>query len=362
MLTGSLSPGWAEQYLRRRLPEADPRISDVTLRALRKMPRGVSRETWLAETVVTRTDGSSLDYPLTIRRDHEIGSIDSVASLRFEYEVYRNLTDTAVPVARALWFAGAEDDPAGRPHYVREHVAGDWDIPHYRDPDPRYDELRITTSKRFLDALAAVHTLDWERAGFGALLDVPSGPADCAPTALRRELTGVDPDLVRSYPVAVEGIHALRASYPPPPARPVLCKGTNGLGEEIWRDGRLVAMSDWESCSVGDPAGDFARMQEMTPTILDADGTERWGLGPALQYYTEVSGITIDPDSLHWYTELYGLSVLRYGLAGVSAVRAGSPLARMSWNATDTLMMGLVRLAGTAGISPLPGVGGGLRS
>ena len=38
-------------------------------------------------------------------------------------------------------------------------------------------------------------------------------------------------------------------------------KGTNGYGEEIFRDGRLVAMSDWELARIGDPAYDWAQIQ-----------------------------------------------------------------------------------------------------
>jgi aminoglycoside phosphotransferase (APT) family kinase protein len=292
-----------------------------------------------------------------------MGAVDSLASLHFEYDIYRLLWGTAVPVARPLWFADdPRDDPDGRAHYVREHVAGHWDIPHFRDPDPAYDELRIETSKLFLDALASVHTLDWASAGFGEVLAAPRSAADCSSAALNRELGGIDADLLRAYPAAVAGIYALRASLPPPPSSIALCKGTNGLGEEIWHDGRLVAMSDWESCSLGDPAGDFARLQEMIPTVLDTAGLQRWGTEQAMAYYTSVSGIEIDPRSLAWYRELYGLTVFRYGVTAVRAVKDGNRLARMHWNATDTLMMGLVRLAATAGIGPLPRVGEGHRA
>ena len=74
--------------------------------------------------------------------------------------MYEQLGHTAVPVARVLWW---EDDPAwaARPFYVREHVEGSWDISHYRDPDPRYDELRIEVSKEHARNLALVHQVDW---------------------------------------------------------------------------------------------------------------------------------------------------------------------------------------------------------
>jgi hypothetical protein len=36
-----------------------------------------------------------------------------------------------------------------------------------------------------------------------------------------------------------------------------LCKGQNGIGEEIWRDDRIVALCDWELAHLGDPCHDL---------------------------------------------------------------------------------------------------------
>ena len=80
--------------------------------------RGVSRETWLVDAEVTR-QGRTVLEGFAVRRDHDVGSVDPIP-LRTEYEVYRRLADSAVPVARALWY---EDDPSWRPDgrdaYVR---------------------------------------------------------------------------------------------------------------------------------------------------------------------------------------------------------------------------------------------------
>src|SRR4030095_16250119 len=86
---------------------------------------------------------------------------------------------TAVPVARVLWW---EDDPAwaARPFYVRENLEGSWDIPHYRDPDPRYDELRIEVSKEHARKLALIHQVDWRAGGFDAKLPVPESATHAA--------------------------------------------------------------------------------------------------------------------------------------------------------------------------------------
>ena len=51
-----------------------------------------------------------------------------------------------------------------------------------------------------------------------------------------------------------------------------LLKGNNGIGEEIWPDGRIVALSDWELATIGDPALDWAFSQGLL-TLHDVDDT-----------------------------------------------------------------------------------------
>ena len=53
-----------------------------------------------------------------------------------------------------------------------------------------------------------------------------------------------------------EATYWLEEGIPPARTRLGLLKGNNGIGEEIWRDGRIVAMSDWELATIGDPSFD----------------------------------------------------------------------------------------------------------
>ncbi len=140
---------------------------------------------------------------------------------------------------------------------VREMVDGRWDIPHFTDPSPQYDEVRIEAAKEHARKLAALHTLNWQELGFGEILDVPPSPEANALTAIDRLERELAKFQTEPLPIVAEAIGWLRAHAPTHSRRTVLLKGNNGIGEEIWRDGRIVAMSDWELASLGDPVYDW---------------------------------------------------------------------------------------------------------
>ena len=229
-----------------------------------------------------------------VRRDHDVGTVDPI-SLEVEYGIYRRLGSTAVPVTKALWF---EDDPAwapdGRPAYVRTRVEGHWRLPFLSSTGPDDDDRRIAASKEHLDKLALVHQVDWKAAELDELFPVPDGPADVAHNLIRWFCDRLAAVQFEPSPVLAEGLHWLRSSRPPAPCV-TFCKGTNGHGEEVWQDGRIVAMSDWELACIAEPAYDIAQIQEMVPTI-ERDGRRLWGLDEALAYYRDRTGIEVTPE------------------------------------------------------------------
>ncbi|HKT73070.1 MAG TPA: phosphotransferase family protein [Steroidobacteraceae bacterium] len=298
---------------------------------LEKFDRGWSRETWFLEC--RRATG---DRPqnLVLRRDLPGGSIDH-RPLRKEYEIYRRLALSPVPVARPLWW---EDDPAwlenGREFYLREQIEGDWDVPHFMDPHPQYDALRIDTSKEHLRKLAILHRCDWHQLGFEEIMSAPASAATCARDAVTRlydewQTFRFDPD-----PVLTEGKEWLLANGPPAPCISLL-KGNNGRGEEVFRNGQIVAMSDWESSSLGDPSSDLARCQDFIPEI-ERGGKRLWGLEQALEYYREVSGVEIRAQSVAYYRILNGVEsaiTLFHGVLPV--IHKTNLLVRQTWLATE---------------------------
>src|SRR5262249_23104541 len=153
--------GFVTEWLNARKQHLDPDARSVRVDAVTQLSRGVARETWAIDGSVV-TARSTTPIELAVRRDHEAGSVIP-SELRLEFEVYRRLTGTQVPVAAALWF---EDDtslqPDGRPAYVRRRVHGDWYLPFLADTSAASDALRIAACKEHLEKLALVHTLDWQ--------------------------------------------------------------------------------------------------------------------------------------------------------------------------------------------------------
>ncbi len=88
-----------------------------------------------------------------------------------------------------------------------------------------------------------------------------------------------------------EATYWLEEQLPPGGDRLSLLKGNNGVGEEIWKDGRIVALSDWELASIGEPALDWAFSQGLL-ALHDLDDT--------LAHYAEHAGFEIDRRRLAW--------------------------------------------------------------
>jgi aminoglycoside phosphotransferase (APT) family kinase protein len=280
-------------YLRGRLGH------EVLVDSVIRVGRGSSRETWC---VRLREEGVA--RALVLRRDYAAGSIIPVP-LEKEYFIYEQLGRTGIPIARALWW---EQEAGERPFFVREFVHGDWNIPNFVNPDPCFDALRIECAKAHLSALAEVHAVDWQALELDRWIAAPSSPAACAAINIDVILADYYHSRAVAVPIACEAAAWLKARAPAA-ARLCLCKGTNGLGEEVFRDGKLVALSDWEEASIGDPAADFAYMQGFTANIV-RDGKTLWGLQQALDYYESVSGFAIPRQSVEFYGLVRALSLV----------------------------------------------------
>ena len=84
-----------------------------------------------------------------------------------------------------------------------------------------------------------------------------------------------------------QNLDALRSFLDSP--RISLIKGNNGIGEEIWREGKIVAMSDWELAALGDAAQDWAFSQGMLG-LWDPDET--------LAHYEAAAGFKLSPRTM----------------------------------------------------------------
>ena len=313
-----------------------------------RFPRGSSRETWFIEY------RARADAPITkvvFRSDLPSGSTIP-SSLEQEYFMYERLGHTDVPIAKVLWW---EDDPAwaARAFYVREHIEGSWSVPNYSDPDPAYDALRVETAREHVRNLAVLHQVDWKKTGFDTRLPAPPDEASAGRAYIDQIVAQMEEFQLEPVPLFVAGAAWLKERAPTPP-RVVLCKGTNGLGEEVFRDGKLVAMSDWEEAAIGDPAIDFAFCQNFMLDI-DRDGETLWSLQHALDYYYELSGIRVSAQAVGYYKIVHALRIVLFShRAAVGVHSTADATIRQAWTGTEALYIGRRVLAGAMGLSPMP--------
>jgi aminoglycoside phosphotransferase (APT) family kinase protein len=266
-----------EAYLRSRL-------GDVRIERLARSFPGLSRETWLVWLM--GGDG------VVVRVEPPGGGIVPTPFER-EWRVYETLSEkTDIPVAEPLWFDADPEPSEGRPLFVRKLAEGDTYLPGLHDDTPEAAERRRCVAEEHASKLAQLHLLDWKAAGFGEFLDVPATVAD-GPRQEWESWSRIWHDVKsEAFPVVTEALGWFEAHLPKTGAALSLCKGNNGIGEEIWREDRIVAFSDWELASIGDPCYDWAMSQGM----LDLWDRER-----ILAYYEELTGFTLPPENFAFY-------------------------------------------------------------
>ena len=320
------------------------RAPSVEVTSIAKFPRGLSRETWFVEC---DNVGPGRPTRLILRRDlPSIGVVPT--SLRYEYDIYDKLKGSKVPIARTVIY---EDDPAKLPDerhfYLREQVEGDWDNPNYLNPDPQFDELRLAMAREHVRKLALVHTCDWKALGFDQIMRPPRGPDDCVRNSIERYFGILSEFQMEPLPILTEAAEWLLDNAPTA-SRISLIKGTNGRGEEVFRDDEIVAMADWEQAALGDPASDFARTQDFLNDIVH-DGKKIWSLEIALAYYEDLTGIRIPPQSVQFYHALNCFeNVVSLHHAAVPLTNGSDRSVRLVWLSTEVMYYANMMLLGAA--------------
>ncbi len=200
------------------------------------------------------------------------------ASLATEAGVIRSLQDSPVRVPR---FCGFNDEISW---LLMEWVPGTEMLTAIENETLRHDLFR-----QYMENIAQLHTLDWEK------LDVPEGLP--RPTTARDNVVGgieIREKLYRSYqgidpePLFELGIRWIH-DHAPRMERPVrYCGGDIGPNKFMFEDGRVLARFDLEIAHLGDPLQDLGlmRLREMDYPI--------GRLPDHLRHWSEVT--SLEPD------------------------------------------------------------------
>jgi aminoglycoside phosphotransferase (APT) family kinase protein len=245
----------------------------------RRMVGGQSREAWMLDV-----DTAQGVAGLFLRREVGYGPMHgSVYTITREAQVYRALADTPLPVARVV--AVHPDEPV----VLLERVDGESYFPSVKDT-----EQREALADQFASILAGLHRLDPAR------LDLP--PMTRPRSAEEHASLELDiwEHLYRTRatadPLTAFGFRWLRANAPAAVPRTVLVQGDTGPGNFLFRDGRIVAVTDWELAHLGDPMEDlgWVATRSLLQPFVDLPG---W-----FRTYEQRSGIEVRLDSVRYWT------------------------------------------------------------
>jgi aminoglycoside phosphotransferase (APT) family kinase protein len=208
------------------------------------------------------------------------------------------LRAAGVPVAEVRWW-GDDEQWFDVPYFMVGRLPGSVYI--VRHPDPTVSVAAVFTQA--VDALAAVHTFDWQR-----LL-----PSWEEPRELIDEIHYWDPILAKAAePEWIELGQRTRdqllASIPASPAVGVF-HGDFQTNNILFSVGQLVAVLDWEISGIGAQLLDLGWLLMMNDPFSWHDGAPLAVVPPfdsLVARYAEASGRAVTLDDVAWYRALSG--------------------------------------------------------
>ncbi len=215
-----------------------------------------------------------------------------------EHRIVHALQDTPVPVAPTL---GVCDDTTviGAPFFVMAFVDGGV-LHERRDVDhvaPTEDQRRRAAIS-LVDALAALHQVDVDAVGLGDLAR-RTGYLD---RQLRRWSTQWESSRTRPL-AAMDELHDWLVDHAPEPTTTCIVHGDFRLGNALLGpDGEVVAMLDWELCTLGEPMADLSY-------LLRSWVAPDEPAGPHLEPPTRAGGFPTRAELVARYVEGTGRSV-----------------------------------------------------
>ena len=267
-------------------------------------------------------DGREVKQDIIIRKAPEFGLMDENYDVSIEYRVLTALNRTEVAVPKTFWL---EQNPEvlGRPFYAMEKVEGyiPFPPPASYDPDFRLipdDRERASLAEDFVKNLALIHKADWRSLGLD-FLGVP-GPGT---GAARMQVEFWEDRMARSgfrnKPVVAYAANWLKDNLVETD-RVCLVHGDYRSGNYIAREGRIVAVLDWELVHLGDPLFDIA----YSLNVWRSAPPHSWisHLLPEEEFldrYEDASGIRVDRERLDFFHVLH-----KFKSVGIPSTAAGA--------------------------------------
>ena len=194
------------------------------------------------------TDGAG--HAWALRRPPTGHVLPTAHDMSREHRIIAALGPTPVPVAPAVGFCD-DESVNGAPFYVMGYVDGlvlrDAEAGKALDPDQRR-----TAGESLVDVLAEIHAVDPDVVGLGDL----GRKEGYIERQLRRWHGQFEKSKSREVPVVDEMYERLLAAVPPQGPATIVHGDYRLDNTMLADDGRVIAVLDWEICTLGDPLAD----------------------------------------------------------------------------------------------------------
>ncbi|MGV0684621.1 phosphotransferase family protein [Mycolicibacterium thermoresistibile] len=240
-----------------------------------------------------------------LRRPPRVKNAPTAHDMVREYRVLTALEGTDVPHATPRGLC-ADPDVIGAPFYLMDKLAG---VPLYHELPASLAGERVAIAHAAIDALAALHRLDWRAAGLDGF-GKPDGYTERQAARWGKQLKSY---AFRELPELDEVAAWLDQSCPGTRGS-ALIHGDYGLHNLLYAPEppvRILAVVDWETSTIGDPLADLGYF---LASWLEPDEVAQWGeLGSPhgvagnpsraelIERYARKSGIDVTADDLVWY-------------------------------------------------------------
>jgi aminoglycoside phosphotransferase (APT) family kinase protein len=278
------------EFLARHLGSDDLRLRDV-----RRHIEGFSWETW--DLTAEWTAGGHQERRRLIARRVPQAGLVGPYDVGLQWELARALQSVpGVPVPAPLW-VDADGAATGRALYFMEHIEGDVPAPWNSHTYFHDDGARRAVGRQLVEILAAIHGID--------LLELPAvirGREDPDLTAEVAHWERVyERDRIEPVPALERAFGWLASHAGDVSGRRALVHGDFRIGNAIVRDGRVVAMLDWELAHVGDPVEDLANFAHRLYRGKLGIPSGLMSMDELLDAYREMTGFSVSEKAMTFW-------------------------------------------------------------
>ena len=190
-----------------------------------------------------------------LRRAPRHVNVASAHDVLREYRILDAIKDEPVSIARPILSC---DDAGvfGAPFFVMERIEGSAILTHVPEQWADAPELHGRALEELVDALAAIHAVDWRALGLGDL----AHDGEYLSHQITRWLAQLASYESRELPTAIRAAEWL-SGYPPSDQPSALFHGDYKLDNVLFAPEsppRIAAVVDWEMAGIGDPLVDLA--------------------------------------------------------------------------------------------------------